>query len=98
MIMAFVREKPMLNNVQTLQTIRATLAAHGGLTGVDALTPQQDLYEAGLTCFSAVQVMLALEAAFDIKFPAAMHNRDSFASLDAIAACLIDVTGHRVAA
>ena len=87
-----------MNRVQLLQTIRQALATHGGLAGVEALKPQQDLYAAGLTCFSAVQVMLALETVYDIKLPAAMHNRESFASLDAIAACLVAVTEHRVAA
>ncbi|MCX8254181.1 Aminoacyl carrier protein [Beijerinckiaceae bacterium RH AL1] len=72
-----------------LQTIRALIADHGRLpVAVETLSNGQDLYAAGLTSFAAVQLMLALEDAFDVEFPEQMLNRRSFASIDAIAGCL----------
>ena len=72
-----------------LQTIRTLIAEHGRLpVSVETLANDQDLYAAGLTSFAAVQLMLALEDAFDIEFPETMLNRRSFASIDAIAGCL----------
>ena len=72
-----------------LDTIRELLSAHGRLP-VDAATLRhdQDLYAAGLTSFAAVQLMLALEDKFEIEFAESMLNRRSFASIDAIAACV----------
>ena len=47
-----------------IQTIRDLIARHGRLpVDVATLADEQDLYAAGLTSFSAVQLMLALEAA-----------------------------------
>jgi len=37
-------------------------------------------------------VMLALEEAFDVEFPAEMLRRQSFSSIDAIKACLQQAT------
>jgi acyl carrier protein len=72
-----------------LQTIRSLISDHGRLpVPVDTIANDQDLYAAGLTSFAAVQLMLALEDAFDVEFPEAMLNRRSFASIDAIAGCL----------
>lgn len=47
-----------------------------------------NLYNAGLTSFSTVQVMLALEEAFDVEFEDTMLNRRTFASISAIADAL----------
>ena len=72
-----------------LDTIRSLIAEHGRLPiPVDSLANDQDLYAAGLTSFAAVQLMLALEDAFDAEFPDTMLNRRSFASVDAIAGCI----------
>lgn len=69
--------------------IRELLAEHGGLpVPVDTLADDADLYEAGLSSFASVQVMLALEEKFDIEFPDTMLNRKSFASIAAITACV----------
>ena len=67
------------------QTIRELLARHGGLSVAAAdLDKAADLYASGLTSFASVQVMLALEEAFDIEFPDHLLNRRSFASIEAI--------------
>lgn len=74
------------------------LAEHGRLpTAADAIAPDQDLYAAGLTSFAAVQLMLGLEDAFDVEFPERMLNRRSFASVDAIAACIAELTAEKAA-
>jgi acyl carrier protein len=65
--------------------IRAVLLAHGRL-GVDAITlsDADDLYAAGMTSLSSVNVMLALEGEFNIEFPDSMLNRALFANIAAI--------------
>ncbi|MFE0016684.1 acyl carrier protein [Mesorhizobium sp. NPDC059054] len=66
--------------------IREVLAARGGLPGgIEALSDQSDLYAAGLSSFASVQIMLALEEAFDLEFPDSLLNRKTFQSVDAIA-------------
>ena len=70
-------------------TIRTLIAQNGRLpVAIESLRDDQDLYAAGLTSFAAVQLMLAIEDGFDVEFPESMLNRRSFASVEAIAACL----------
>jgi acyl carrier protein len=72
-----------------IDTIRRLLQEHGRLhVAAETLAAGSDLYDAGLTPFAAIRVMLALEEAFDLEFPVAMLRRQSFASIDAIVACL----------
>ena len=76
-----------------LEMIRELVSDHGRLpVPVDTLGSGQDLYAAGLTSFAAVQLMLAIEDRFDIEFPDSMLNRRSFASIDAIAGCLHELS------
>ncbi len=70
-------------------TIRTLVAQNGRLSvPVQRIGDAGDLYEAGLTSFAAVQLMLALEHRFDVMFPERMLNRRSFASIDTITCCL----------
>jgi acyl carrier protein len=70
----------------TIQELREVLRAHGRLsTDVDALTPEADLYDAGMTSHASVNVMLAVEEAFDVEFPDSMLKRSVFESMDAMA-------------
>lgn len=66
--------------------IREVLAAHGRMAvdphEVDA---QADLYDLGLTSHASVDVMLALEDAFDIEFPEEVLKKSTFASIHNIA-------------
>lgn len=62
----------------------------------DTLAPDADLYDLGMTSFASVQLMLALEEAFDIEFPERMLNRRTFASLDAIATAIGELTAEKV--
>ena len=80
-------------------SIRSLLAKLGRLpVDVAGLSDDQDLYSAGLTSFSAVQLMLGLEDAFDIEFPERMLNRKSFSSIAAIEACLMELSPSKAVA
>ena len=79
--------------------IRQQLQTHGRLGGkAESLGAADDLAAAGLTSFASVQLMLALEEAFDIEFPERMLNKRSFASIAAIAACLRELKPGQAAA
>jgi acyl carrier protein len=49
------------------------------------LTPRANLYDLGLTSFDAIRLLVALERAFKIEFQREMLNRESVASIEAIA-------------
>lgn len=72
--------------------IRRIIADHGRLP-VDAhtLDDHADLYQAGMTSHASVNVMLALEDAFDVEFPDAMLKRSIFESVASIAAALMEL-------
>jgi acyl carrier protein len=64
------------------------LAKRGGKTNP---APQQNLRDAGLTSLDMVNLMLALEAEFDVEFPqSAMtpENFDTIAAIDALLAVM----------
>ena len=80
-------------------TIRNLLEQHGRLpVAIATLADDQDLYAAGLTSFAAVQLMLGLEEAFDVEFPERMLNRKSFASINAIAGCISEISPQKAVA
>lgn len=82
-----------------METIRRLLQENGRLhTPVESLSNSADLYEAGLTPFAAIRTMLAIEDALDVEFPVAMLRRQSFASIDAIMACLGEIEPSQQAA
>ena len=65
--------------------IRAVLQQHGRLNKpVGDIACDGDLYEAGMTSHASVNVMLALEGAFDVEFPDHMLKRSVFSSIAAI--------------
>jgi acyl carrier protein len=69
--------------------IRQIIKDHGRLSvDVDSLAEDADLYQAGLTSHASVNLMLALEDAFDVEFPDSMLKRSSFESIAAIAGAL----------
>lgn len=81
-----------------METLRQLIDKHGRLpVAAGTLASEQDLYAAGLTSFAAVQLMLALEEAFDIEFPERMLNRRSFATMDSIAACINELRPQALA-
>jgi len=66
--------------------VREVLAAHGRM----AVDPREvddraDLYQLGLTSHASVDLMLALEEAFDIEFPEEVLKKSTFESVHNIA-------------
>ncbi len=76
--------------------IRTILQQHGKLgTDATSLAEDADLYQAGMTSHASVNVMLALEGAFDVEFPDRMLKRSVFESIRNIHAALSELTGGR---
>jgi acyl carrier protein len=74
--------------------IRALLAAHARLlVPVDQLADDADLYEAGLTSLSTVNLMLALEEHFDVEFLDRMLGRKTFGSIRALSEAIAELRG-----
>ncbi len=74
--------------------IRRILKDHGRLSkDIEALSDEDDLYQAGLTSHASVNVMLALEGEFDVEFPDRMLKRSVFESVSAIRAAIEELTG-----
>lgn len=63
--------------------------------GIDGVTDTADLYEAGMTSFGSVQLMLALEEEYDIEFPERMLNRKLFSSIANIQAALDELAAEK---
>ncbi len=65
--------------------VREVVAEHGRLAvDVESLSDEDDLYRAGLTSHASVNLMLALEDAFDVEFPERLLRRQTFESVAAI--------------
>lgn len=58
---------------------------------VDTLADDADLYAAGLNSHATVNLMLALEEAFDIELPDRLLKRRTFSSINAIAEALAEI-------
>jgi acyl carrier protein len=72
-----------------VERVRQIIRDHGRLpTDVDTLDDDADLYQAGMTSHASVNLMLALEAAFDVEFPDAMLKRTVFQSVHSISDAL----------
>jgi acyl carrier protein len=72
--------------------IRQVLREHGRLPiGIDTVSTDADLYKAGLTSHASVNVMLALEDAFDIEFPERMLRKSTFESIAAISEAIAEL-------
>lgn len=82
-------ESSGMEQQQMIELVRQIIDARGRLPiAAQNLSPNSDLYEAGLTSFAAIQIMLALEEALGLKFPEHMLRRQNFASINSIVACL----------
>jgi acyl carrier protein len=81
-----------MNDIET--QIRRVLAEQGGLSkDAQALAVDEDLQQAGMTSYASVNVMLGLEAAFDVEFPDHMLSRTVFATIASMAAALHQLRG-----
>lgn len=62
--------------------IRQIIQRHGRLAGDSTtLAADTNLYQAGLTSYASVTVMLALEETFSIEFPERMLRRQTFETM-----------------
>lgn len=72
--------------------IRQLIAAHARLpVDVNELSEDADLYQAGLTSLSTVNLMLALEEHFDVEFPDRMLGRRTFGSIRALGEAIAEL-------
>ncbi len=75
----------VLDASSTEEVIRELLADMAHLrVGADKIAATDDLYAAGLSSLSTVDLMLAIEDRFDIEFTSAWLNRRTFASIAAL--------------
>jgi len=78
------------------EQIRSILKEHARLAvDIATLADDGDLYQAGMTSHASVNVMLALEGAFDVEFPDRMLRRGVFESVTAIRTALEELTAGR---
>jgi acyl carrier protein len=78
--------------------IRKILREHGRLpVDVETLAEDADLFQAGMTSHASVNVMLALEDAFDLEFPDRMLKRSVFESIASITAALDELQAEAAA-
>lgn len=67
--------------------IRRIVGAYAQISvGLDSLQDRDDLYDLGMTSHATVNVMLALEDAFDIEFPEELLAKETFESVAAMEA------------
>ena len=81
-------------NSEYSEQIRAIVGAHGRLLAdIGTLSDDSDLYAAGLTSLSTVNLMLALEEHFDVEFLDRMLGRKTFQSIRALSAAISELRG-----
>lgn len=73
--------------------IREIVATHARLSAdLNSIGDDSDLYEAGLTSLTTVNLMLAIEDNFDIEFPDHMLGRKTFGSIQALCEAVEELT------
>jgi acyl carrier protein len=78
---------------------RRVLKEHARLpVEIDSIDDQADLFQAGMSSHASVNVMLALEDAFDVEFPDSMLKRSVFESVAGIAAAVRELRKEAEAA
>ena len=86
-----------MSSINTGERVRQIVAEFAGLsTGIGAVADTDDLFAAGMTSHSSVNVMLGLEAEFELEFPDEYLIRSVFESVRnmtaAVDAILMDAT------
>ena len=84
-------QRPTTSAATRIDAIVQGLLAKRGFTG--PLEATQDLNDAGLTSVHMVNLMLAIEAEFDIEVPSAQMKPENFKSLLAIEALVASILG-----
>ena len=78
---------------EVTEQIRQVLKQHARLSvDVETLSDEADLYAAGMTSHASVNLMLALEDAFEIEFPERMLRRRAFENIAAIRSAVVELT------
>jgi acyl carrier protein len=78
------------------EKVRAVVGSYGGLSvAVDDVDPEDNLYELGMTSAATLNVMLALEEAFDIEFPEELLEREIFGSLSTMDTAISGLVDQR---
>jgi acyl carrier protein len=81
-------------NTMYPERIRPLVAEHARLlVDVSQLSDDSDLYEAGLTSLSTVNLMLALEEHFNVEFHDRMLGRKTFGSIRSLAEAIEELAG-----
>lgn len=76
------------------ETIREVLTEHAKLSvDAESIGEHDDLFSAGMTSHASVNVMLALEDAFDIEFSEKMLRKSTFESIASIRAGVLEMQG-----
>jgi acyl carrier protein len=84
--LVFFLSQTITGNPMYTEKLRTILANHSRLDiDFDAITIDTNLYEAGLTSLTTVNIMLAIEDEFDIEFPDSALNRKTFQSIETLA-------------
>jgi acyl carrier protein len=66
--------------------IQRIVKDHAGLgSAYEKIVSSTDLYQAGMTSYASVALMIAVENEFELEFPDAMLSRNVFESIDSIA-------------
>jgi len=63
---------------------------------VDGLSDDDNLFDAGMTSFGSVQLMLAVEEEFDIEFPNSLLTRKTFATLGGLISAVDQLVSQKV--
>lgn len=79
----------MTDEIRQIIRDHARLASDVADLGVDV-----DLYQAGMTSHASLELMLALEAHFDVEFPDRMLTRSVFASIASIESALTELRSY----
>jgi acyl carrier protein len=78
------------------EKVRAVIGSYGGLSvAVAQVEPDDDLYGLGMTSAATLNVMLALEEAFDIEFPEDLLERAIFGSMATMGSAISGLVDHR---
>jgi D-alanine--poly(phosphoribitol) ligase subunit 2 len=63
---------------------------------LDGLSDDDNLFDAGMTSFGSVQLMLAVEEDFDIEFPNSLLTRKTFATLGGLMSAVDQLVSQKV--
>jgi acyl carrier protein len=78
----------------TTDQIRKVVAEYGRLSvEMEKVSDDDDLYRAGMSSHASVNLMLALEDAFDLEFPERFLRRGTFESVNAIREAVKELLG-----